>query len=70
MSDVKPAVDPAFQPPKDWLAVQQTEQIQANKESIEEIVKKNPRALLMASLCAYVRKTSSPPGLSQAAKAL
>ncbi len=58
MSDVKPAVDPAFQPPKDWLAVQQTEQIQANKESIEEIVKKNPRALLMASLCAYVRKTA------------
>jgi hypothetical protein len=56
MSDVKPAVDPAFQPPRDWLAAQQIEQIQANKESIEEIVKKNPRALLMAALCAYIRK--------------
>jgi len=56
MSDVKPAVDPAFDPPKDWLAVQRTEQIQANKEGIEEVVKKNPQALLMAALCAYVRK--------------
>ena len=58
MSDIKPAVDPAFQPPKDWLAVQQIEQVKANKEGIEEIVKKNPRGLLMASLCAYVRKMS------------
>jgi hypothetical protein len=56
MSDIKPAVDPAFQPPKDWLAVQQVEQIKANKEGIEEIVKKNPRGLLMACLLAYVRK--------------
>ena len=56
MSDVKPAVDPAFQPPKDWLAVQQVEQVKANKEGIEEIVKKNPRGLLMACLSAYVRK--------------
>jgi hypothetical protein len=58
MSDVKPAVDPAFQPHKDWLAVQQIEQVKANKEGIEEFAKKNPRALLMASLCAYVRKTA------------
>ena len=50
MGDVKPAVDPAFQPPKDWLAVQQVEQIKANKEGLEEIVKKNPRGLLMACL--------------------
>ena len=56
MSDVKPAVDPAFQPPKNWLAVQQIEQVKANKEGIEEIVKKNPRGLLMACLSAYVRK--------------
>ena len=56
MSDIKPAVDPAFQPPKDWLAVQQTERIQAIKEGIEEIVKKNPRGLLLACLAAYVRK--------------
>ncbi len=56
MSDIKPAVDPAFQPPKDWLAVQQVEQIKANKEGLEEIVKKNPRGLLMACLSAYVRK--------------
>jgi hypothetical protein len=53
---VKPAVDPAFDPPKNWLAVQRTEQVQANKDGIEEIVKKNPKALLMAALCAYVRK--------------
>lgn len=56
MSDIKPAVDPAFQPPKDWLAVQQVEQVKANKEGLEEIVKKNPRGLLMACLSAYVRK--------------
>jgi len=56
MSDVKPAVDPAFDPPKEWLAVQRTEQMQANKEGIEEIVKKNPKTLLMAALCAYIRK--------------
>jgi hypothetical protein len=56
MSDIKPAVDPAFQPPKDWLAVQQVEQVKAGKEGLEEIVKKNPRGLLMACLSAYVRK--------------
>jgi hypothetical protein len=56
MSDIKPAIDPAFDPPKDWLAVQQVEQVKANKEGIEEIVKKNPRGLLMACLSAYVRK--------------
>jgi len=58
MSDVKPAIDPAFDPPKEWLIVQQIEQLKADKEGIEEHVKKNPRGLLMASLCAYVRKTA------------
>ena len=57
MSDIKTSLDPAGQP-KDWLSVQQIEKLKADKENKEEIIKKNPTALLMASLCAYIRKTA------------
>ena len=56
MSNIKPSIDPGFQPRKDWLTVQQIQQLKADKELIEELAKKNPKALLMASLCTYIRK--------------
>lgn len=56
MSDIKPSIDPGNQPSKDWLTVKHTQQIKADKEGIEELARKNPRALLMTSLCAYIRK--------------
>jgi hypothetical protein len=58
MSDIKTSIDPGNQSSKDWLKVQRVEQLKADKEGIEELAKKNPRALLMACLCAYVRKTA------------
>jgi hypothetical protein len=51
-------INPGNQPSKDWLTVQRTEKLKADKENLEELAKKNPRALLMACLCAYVRKTA------------
>jgi len=56
MADIKPSIDPGYQPSKDWLSVQHIQKLKADKEGVEELAKKNPRALLMASLCAYIRK--------------
>ena len=57
MTDFKTSIDPGNQS-KDWLTVQRVEKLKADKESAEELAKKNPTALLMACLCAYVRKTA------------
>jgi hypothetical protein len=57
MTDFKTFIDPSGQA-KDWLTVQRVEQLKADKENQEEIIKKNPAALLMAGLCAYIRKTA------------
>jgi hypothetical protein len=57
MTDIK-TTTPTPEPSKDWLAVQRIEKLKADKHHEEDIAKKNPIGLLMAGLCAYVRKTA------------
>lgn len=56
MTDIKNFIDPSSQPGKDGLTVQRIDKLGADKQTEEEIIKKNPSGLLMAGFCTYVRK--------------
>ncbi|HNA61985.1 MAG TPA: hypothetical protein PKW79_02795 [Rhabdochlamydiaceae bacterium] len=56
MADINTSVGPGGQPLPEKVMVSKTEPVKADKEAPEEIAKKNPQGLLMASFCAYVQK--------------
>lgn len=49
-------INPSGKPSPEKIVVTKTESVKPDKERPEEIAKKNPQGLLMASFCAYVQK--------------
>lgn len=58
MSDIKPSSPSDPQSWRTWASVQSTEQLKKDKANLESLARKNPSALLFASLCAFVKHAS------------
>ena len=58
MSDIKPSSPSDPRSWRTWASVQSTEQLKKDKANLESLAQKNPSALLLASLCAFVKNAS------------